>query len=113
VQTFFGEHLYSKRAQENFLYPQVKLLSEALDVYPRIKQGRSQPEFFIFFFGGGEVRANYGGTKLFCLLDENKGIKCLYRYYSRILIMTSRRWRYFWIHNRKRTRSFGVQGHTI
>jgi len=42
-----------KGAQKIFQYPQVKLLSEALDVYPCIKQGR-KPAGFFFLGGGGE-----------------------------------------------------------
>jgi len=31
------------------------------------------------------------GQNFFVYSDENDGIKCLYRYYTRILIITSRR----------------------
>jgi len=39
---------------------------------------------FFFFWGGGWARANNGGAKLFIYCDENDGIKCLYRNYTRI-----------------------------
>jgi len=62
-------------------YPKVNMLIDVI-------QARSQQEIFL-----GGARANYGGTKLFAYSNENDGIKCLYRYYTRtpILIITSRR----------------------
>jgi len=50
-----------------------------------LHQARSQPELF---GGQGQImeRQNF-----FVYSDENDGIKCLCRYYTRILIITSRR----------------------
>jgi len=54
-------------------------------VFQAVKQARIQPEFFL---GEGKIME---GQNFFVYSDENEGIKCLYRYYTGILVITSRR----------------------